>query len=68
MYYPEDAYWIALEKELLGGLSLRRRLREKTTVKRIQGRKEDEERKTQARNQPKLLLAEEAKKVYGDHP
>ena len=65
---PEEGHWIALEKELLDGLSLRRRLREKTCVKRIEGRKEDEERKTEERRRLKMVIAEEMKRVYGDHP
>lgn len=64
---PTEGHWIAMERELLDGLSLRRRLREKSTVKKIQGRKEDEEKKTETKNRVKMVLAEEMKTLYGDH-
>lgn len=43
-------------------------MREKTCVKRIEGRSEDEERKTAERKRLKMVGAEEMKRVYGDHP
>lgn len=54
---PEESHWVAMERELLDGLSIRRRLREKTAVKTIQGRCEDEEKKTQERKQMKKVIA-----------
>lgn len=52
---PNPAHWMALERELLDGLTLRRRLREKTTIKKIdvvtQEENEKEEKVVKKRGQ-----------------
>ena len=67
--HPVEAHWIALERELLDGLTLRRRLREKTAVKKIQkqkgGQEEKEEEITRRANR---VLEEEMRKALGDPP
>ena len=66
---PTEGHWIALEKEILDGLSLRRRIRGKTAVKRLQKEVEDEETKEEKfRNQVKRLLEEEALLALEDPP
>ena len=71
---PVHGHWIALERELLDGLSLRRRLREKTSIKKIQKSPEDEEdeeeeeRSEERKKRLKKVLEDEMKKVFTDPP
>ena len=71
---PVHGHWIALERELLDGLSLRRRLREKTSIKKIQKSPEDEEdedeesRSEERKKRLKKVLEDEMKKVLTDPP
>ena len=71
---PVHGHWIALERELLDGLSLRRRLREKTSIKKIQKSPEDEEdeeeegRNEERKKRLKKVLEDEMKKVFTDPP
>ena len=67
---PSEAYRIALERDLLDGLTLRRRLRQKTTIKVIQGlwKQEEEDQKKKERAKVKRLLEDEMMKIPEDDP
>ena len=66
---PNPDHWIAMEKELLDGLTLRRRLREKTAVKKIQKKDEDPEDESEKKKaQMRQVLEEEMRKVLDDPP
>ena len=61
---PTPAHWIALERDLLDGLTSRRRLREKTTIKRIEVETSQEtgEKRTQR------IIDDEMRKVFEEPP
>ena len=66
---PTEGQWIALERDLLGGLTLRRRLREKTTIKHFQclhQEQKNEERERMLRM--KRIVEEETVKMVDDPP
>ena len=66
---PTEGQWIALERELLDGLTLRRRLREKTTIRKIQKEVESEEEKEQKEKmRVKRVVEEEMLKIHEDDP
>ena len=66
---PTEGHWIALEKELLDGLSLRRRIRGKTAVKKIQKEQgEVEEKEEEAKRRMRKVLEEEALLSMEDSP
>lgn len=64
---PQEGHWIALERDLSDGLTLRRRIREKSTVKKIEGLEGDEEwKKEEGRRMMKKLIEEEMKHMTQD--
>lgn len=65
-----EVHWIALERELLDGLTLRRRLREKTTIKRMEkpGSDPEEERKRKNKAKIKKVIEDEMLKTIYDPP
>ena len=66
---PTEGQWIALERELLDGLTLRRRLRGKTTIKKLQKEVESEEEKEKKEKmRVKRVVEEEMLKIHDDDP
>ena len=69
---PEEGVWLAIEREVLDTLTKRRRLREKTTVKRLKMRESDEEedegaaQAAQQRMRFTKVVEEEMKSMLGD--
>eukprot|EP00435_Cladocopium_sp_Y103_P030730 s947_g7.t1 len=67
---PEDEnQWLALERDLLDAWTVRRRLRDKTTVRKLEGREEPEElekEEVQQQNQRIVKLIEDEMKLMVD--
>ena len=65
-----EATWLALERELADSHSIRRRLRNKTTIGSLSGvaHGEDKEQRKAAKIRGVRMLEEDAEKMILDHP
>ena len=74
----DERVWLAVEKEMLDALALRRRLREKTSVRRLDAvmmtppEEEDDEKKKKkkkkARDRIMKVVEEESRRIIHDDP
>ncbi|CAL1129619.1 unnamed protein product [Cladocopium goreaui] len=70
---PEEGVWLAIEREVLDALTKRRRLREKTTVRRLKMEEKEEGedeavRLAKMRNRFTRMVEEETKAMLDDSP
>ena len=68
----DERVWVAIEKEMVDALVLRRRLRQKTAVRRLDASlkapKEEDEVKKRVRDRIMKVVEEEARRIIGDDP
>ena len=70
----DERVWLAVEKEMLDALALRRWLREKTSVRRLDAvmmtppEEEDDEKKKKARDRIMKVVEEESRRIIHDDP
>lgn len=67
----DDAIWVALERDAVDAVQARRRIREKSAIRRVQGEEdeeEEEEAKRQLRRRTMDIIEEEGKRMLEDDP
>ena len=69
----DERVWLAVEKEMLDALALRRRLREKTSVRRLDAvmmtpPEEEDDEKKKARDRIMKVVEEESRRIIHDDP
>ena len=68
----DESVWVAIEKEMVDALVLRRRLRQKTSVRRLDASmkapKEEDDQKKKIRDRIMKVVEEEARQIIEDDP